>query len=71
MLVIIQLILEESNLRSVSVGNPEVQVAILVPIDLSQPTPIIRQIKSGDRRNVKELALAVIQEQTVTLSATE
>ena len=43
---------QETELRPTPVGHPEIQVAVVVPVDSGQGSPVIRKVKAADRRNI-------------------
>ena len=64
---------QETDLWPTSIRDPEIQVAVVVPVDSSYGSPVIGKVKPADRRNicVSPNILSKVQEATVALVTTE
>ena len=66
----------EAKSRSAAVGNPQIQISVLVPINLRDGPPVVRKIKAGNGRDVGKFTLRGgvgerVEETTVSFVSTE
>jgi hypothetical protein len=62
---------EQLHFRTGSIGGPQVQVAVMVPIDQGVSASVADMVEPGDRRDVGEPAFPGVQETTVSLAAAQ
>ena len=61
------IVAEQPQLGSATIDNPEVEVAVVVPVHTRHGPAVIGEVEAADRRNVGEMSVAKIQEAAVSL----
>ena len=64
-------IAQEAQLRTIAIGDPKIEVAIVVPIDQGHGPPVIGKIEAGDRGDISEPSSTRIQKAAIPLMAAE
>ena len=62
---------QETHLWATAIGNPQVEVAVEVPVAQCNGTTIVWKIESADGRDVGKLAFAEVKKTTMALMAAE
>jgi hypothetical protein len=61
-------ITKKSNLWPIAIGDPEVQITVLIPVDSRGSPTVIRQVEAANCRNIGESATASIEETAMTFA---
>ena len=66
-----QVVTHEADRRAGAVGDPEIQIAVMVPVHRRHGASVIDQIQSGDRRDVGESCTPRVQKAAIPLVAAQ
>ena len=61
-------IFDESNLRSVAIYKPQINVAVKIPVASSEGSTIVGQVQMGGSRNIGKGTITGIHKDAVRLS---
>ena len=67
----IDVIAQQTNLRSGATGNPQILIAVMIPIDEGHPATIVDQVQCGGGRYIGKPLAPGVQERTMSFPAAE